>query len=139
MLVSSFGGDTAKQQVGIARLTLETNVGDVNISAMVVPTMTAPLQALSNSDVCLLPYLSGVKLAHPVSAACKFDISLLIGVDHYWEIVGNHIIRGHGPTAMQSKLGYLLSGPLPQHSDPSRQLLVCYTLQSHMTLQDAQP
>ena len=116
VLVSSFGGDTTKQQVGIAHLTLETNVGDVNISAMVVPIIAAPLQALSNSDVCLLPYLSGVKLAHPVSAACKFDISLLIGVDHYWEIVGNHIIRGNGPTGMQSKLAYLLSGPLPQHS-----------------------
>ena len=37
-------------------------------------------------------------------------ISLLIGADHYWDIVQDHIIRGNGPTAMQSKLGYLLSG-----------------------------
>ena len=48
----------------------------------------------------------------------QFDISLLIGVDHYWKIVEDHIVRGDGPTAVQSKLGYLLSGPLT-HSAPS--------------------
>ena len=42
----------------------------------------------------------------------QFDISLLIGVDYYWNIVEDHIVRGDGPTAVQSKLGYLLSGPL---------------------------
>ena len=40
----------------------------------------------------------------------SFEISLLIGADHYWDIVQDHIIRGNGPTAMQSKLEYLLSG-----------------------------
>ena len=48
----------------------------------------------------------------------QFDISLLIGVDHYWKIVEDHIVRRDGPTAVQSKLGYLLSGPLI-HSAPS--------------------
>ena len=36
----------------------------------------------------------------------------MIGADHYWQVVEDHIIRGNGPTAMKSKLGYLLSGPL---------------------------
>jgi len=35
---------------------------------------------------------------------------LLIGADHYWDVVEDKIVRGKGPTAMQSKLGYLLSG-----------------------------
>ncbi|CAB4027962.1 Hypothetical predicted protein [Paramuricea clavata] len=38
----------------------------------------------------------------------KFEVSLLIGANYYWEIVQDHIIRGAGPTAMESKLGYLL-------------------------------
>ncbi|XP_064622006.1 uncharacterized protein LOC135484434 [Lineus longissimus] len=42
-----------------------------------------------------------------------FEISLLIGADHYWNIVGNHNVRGKGPIAVSSKLGYLLSGPNP--------------------------
>ena len=47
----------------------------------------------------------------------NFEISLLIGVDHYWDIVEDRIIRGNGPTAMQSKLGYLLSGPVASTSN----------------------
>ena len=43
----------------------------------------------------------------------NFEISLLVGADHYWDIVQDKIIRENGPTAVQSKLGYLLSGPLP--------------------------
>ena len=42
----------------------------------------------------------------------QFDISMLIGVEYYWKIVEDHIVRGDGPTAVQSKLGYLLPGPL---------------------------
>ena len=40
------------------------------------------------------------------------ESSLLIGTDHYWD-VEDDIIKGDGPTAVGSKLGYLLSGSLP--------------------------
>ena len=57
-------------------------------------------------------------LAHPITGDRPFEVSLLIGVDHYWKIVGDHVIRGDGPTAVKSKLGYPLSGPLnlPNHT-----------------------
>ena len=45
--------------------------------------------------------------------ARNFKISLLVGADFYCDLVEDHIIRGDGPTAMSSKLGYLLSGPAP--------------------------
>ena len=61
-----------------------------------------------------MPHLQGLILAHPITDKENFEISLLIGSDHYWNFVGDHIIRGNGPIAMQSKLGYLLSGPLTQ-------------------------
>jgi len=52
-------------------------------------------------------------LAHPMMKEdSQFDISMLKGVHYYWKIVEDHIVRGDGPTAVQSKLGYLLSGPL---------------------------
>ena len=57
-------------------------------------------------------------LAHPVTTDESFKISLFIGVDHYWHIVEDNIARGNGPTAMASKLGYLLSGPLPAARQP---------------------
>ena len=66
-----------------------------------------------NEGVTQLPYLKGLLLAYPVTADENFRISLLIGVDHHWDIVENDIIRGDGPTAVGSKFGYFLSGPLP--------------------------
>ena len=39
-------------------------------------------------------------------------MDLLIGADKYWDIVLDKIIRGDGPTAVASKIGYLLSGPI---------------------------
>jgi len=51
-------------------------------------------------------------MAHLISGSSSCAIDLLIGADFYWDIVENHIVRGKGPTAVASKLGYLLSGPL---------------------------
>ena len=59
-----------------------------------------------------MKYLQGLELAHPGMKDDVFDISLLIGTDHYWDLVGNRTVRGKGPTAVESKLGYLLSGPV---------------------------
>ena len=132
LLISSFGGaSTPSNQVGSINLVLETDVGDVKISALVVPKIAAPIQNFVNSDLHHLTYLRGLKLAHPVGCTKKFDISLLIGADYYWEVVGNHIVRGRGPTAMQSKLGYLLSGPLSTQSKlPVTGALHMYTTQT---------
>ena len=48
----------------------------------------------------------------PCDVRQVFEISLLIDADHYWDIVKDTVILGHGPTAVESKLGYLISGPL---------------------------
>ncbi|XP_006811861.1 uncharacterized protein LOC100373153 [Saccoglossus kowalevskii] len=61
-----------------------------------------------------LPHLRGLKLAQPVSSIDSFTVSLLIGADFYWDFVEDHVIRGPGPTAVSSKFGYLLSGPIHQ-------------------------
>ena len=42
-----------------------------------------------------------------------FEISLLIGADFSWQIVGDQTVRGDGPTAVSSSIGYLLSGTIP--------------------------
>ena len=105
-------------------------MGDVRISALVVPQIATPIQNFVTSDLHNLTHLRGLKLAHPVSSKEKLDISLLIGVDHYWEIVGNQIVWGKGPTAMQSKLGYLLSGPLPLQSELESEPLHTYATQT---------
>ena len=131
LAISSFGGSTSlNNQVSLVNFILETTEGDIKISALVVPKIAAPIQNFVRSDLHNLPHLRGLTLAHPVSSAEKFEISLLIGVDYYWEIVGNHVVRGRGPTAMQSMLGYLLSGPLPIQSESIAGSLHSYTMQT---------
>ena len=83
------------------------------VSALIVPHIATSLQNSFQACVKNIPHLQGLVLAHPITREEKFEISLLIGADHYWDFIEDHIIRGNGPTAMQSKLGYLLSGPLP--------------------------
>jgi len=64
------------------------------------------------------PYLQGLTLAHPITNDENFHVSVLIGADCYWQFIQDHVVRGNGSTAVQSRLGYLLSGPLPL-SQPS--------------------
>ena len=112
--LSSFGAETkSSQSLGIASIRLVTNTGEmIPLSVLIVPKIAAPLQTIMSSQLHELPHLRCLTLAHPVTGDTQFEVSLLIGVDYYWQIVGDEVIRGNGPTAVQSKLGYLLSGPL---------------------------
>ena len=85
----------------------------ISIDVLITPTIAAPIQNLQR-DVLSLPHLRNLKLAHPMKTDEMFEISLLIGADAYWKLVQNRVVRGDEPTAVQSKLGYFLSGPLPQ-------------------------
>ena len=85
----------------------------VFINVLIVPSIATPLENTVKTPVLKdLPYLRGFQLAHPVTKSGSFEISLLIGADHYWDLVGDHTVRGNGPTAVRPKLGYLLSGPI---------------------------
>jgi len=96
----------------VVSVRITTSTGElVPLSTLVVPTIATFMYNPLDTDVLKLPHLQGLPLADPVTAAENLEISLLIGADHYWELVGDHIVRGAGPTAMGLKLGYLLSGP----------------------------
>ena len=112
--LSSFGSKIAhNKKMEAAQIHIKTKTGEfIPISVLIVPTIATPLRNTLETEVTQLPYLHDLPLAHPVMKDSSFNISLLIGSDHYWDIVEDHIIRGCGPTAMSSKLGYLLSGPL---------------------------
>ena len=79
------------------------------ISAFVVPHIAAPLNNTVRTTLSNMPHLKGLPLAHPVSSAENFEISLLVGVDFHWYFIGDHVVRGDGPTAVSSRLGYTLS------------------------------
>ena len=91
----------------------------IAIDVLIVPTIAVPLSNIQR-EVKTLKYLCGLKLAHPVTDEDGFEISLLIGADSFWKIVQNRVIRGKGPTAVQSKIGYLLSGPMPINKENNK-------------------
>ena len=103
---------------------MTTSGAKIPLRVLVVEKIATPLQTHKQQGVEDLPHLRGLKLAHPISSAESFDVSLLIGADHYWDLVEDHVIRGPGPTAVASKLGYLLSGPLPTSSGTSSTAVV---------------
>ncbi|XP_046863237.1 uncharacterized protein LOC124456982 [Xenia sp. Carnegie-2017] len=91
----------------------------VEIKAIAFPTICAPLPTRINIDD--YPHLHGLELADFDSSdnngSCD-SIDILIGADHYWDVVTGDVVRGeNGPTAMSSKLGWLLSGWSSQKSD----------------------
>ena len=113
--VASFGTTSSTpQKLGVATVSIETESGElISVSVLIVPSIAAPIQNSVSASVYNMPHLHNLKLAHPVTSERNFAISLLIGADYYWTFVQDTIVRGDGPTAQESKLGYLLSGPLP--------------------------
>jgi hypothetical protein len=92
-----------------------TIIGEGNqylpIELLVVPQIGVPIQTHSR-EIKHLPHLRHLKLAHPNPSDQPFNIEILIGADYYWDFILGHVVRGKGPTAVKSKLGYLLSGPI---------------------------
>ena len=89
------------------------NKGHIPISVLLVPKIAAPIHNSICAHLDKLFYLQELPLAHPVTSDDNFHISILIGADYYWQFIQDRIVRGDGPTAVESRLGYLLSGPLP--------------------------
>ncbi|XP_045171011.2 uncharacterized protein LOC123533438 [Mercenaria mercenaria] len=116
--LSSFGSASNKiMQVDTATVYLVTDeCQKIPVKVLIVPTISTPINNRLQNTASKLPYLRGLKLAHPVTEDNNFTISMLIGADFYWDIVEDRIIRGEGPTAVKSKIGYLLSGPVPAES-----------------------
>ena len=113
--VSSFGEQvSASKRLAVASILIQTlNNGHIPVSVLIVPKLAAPIRNSVRAHLDKLPYLHGLPLAHPVTSDENFHISVLIGADFYWQFIQDRIVRGDGPTAVESRLGYLLSGPLP--------------------------
>ena len=98
----------------------------LNITVYTSPVICSPLPTLINSEE--YEHLDGLELADGNYHDSHKPIDVLIGSDHYWSIVtGDTVVGSHGPVALSSKLGWLLSGPLDSHRDT-------VVTQSHLVL-----
>ncbi|CAB4019970.1 PREDICTED: uncharacterized protein LOC107346460 [Paramuricea clavata] len=86
----------------------------VNLNAYCVPTICSPL-VNQNTRVSQSQYdhLTSLKLADETSGIEAATIEILVGSDQYWQLVTGEVVKGEsGPTAMNTKLGWVLSGPI---------------------------
>ena len=109
-----FGGGSTEARnrdvivVGINKGRSET----VFVKAVVVENICSPLHGQA-VDVAREHYehLYGLTLADDPEPG-PVEIDMLIGIEFYWNCLSGAVIRGKsGPVAMESKFGYVLSGP----------------------------
>ena len=108
--LNTFGENAyRKQKCHVVTLPLRNNKNEyLEISALNFPVICSPLP--KSVDVNKYPHLQDLELADRSESQDSIDI--LIGSDHYWDIVTGESIRGeYGPSAINSKFGWLLSGP----------------------------
>ena len=116
MLIKISGSDKEnKQECGVVRLGTDLKNGTTfEMSLFTVPFICEPLS--TQSITCAIEtysHLSNLELADPPSGDEELNIDILIGSEYYWKLVTGEVIRGDGgPTAVHTKLGWVLSGPL---------------------------
>ena len=107
---------SSNRQLPMANINIVTTNGEhIPVCVLIIEQIATPLQNHFRHQVRIIPHLRGLQLAHPVMSDENFEILLLTGADHYWDIVKDTVIHGQGPTAVESKPSYLTSGPL--HTD----------------------
>ena len=110
--LNTFGDDHFKSQeceVVRVKITKPSMNETIVIDVLSFPTIYTPLPPMIKVDP--YPCLRELELADD-SRDKPSAIDVLIGSDYYWTIVTGEVMRiNGGPTAMSSKLGWLLSGP----------------------------
>ena len=113
--VKTFGStEENTQSVDVVHLCITTEHGDdVQLSAFVTPLICDPLQSQSIVHASVThAHLRGLKLADYSTGEDDIMVDILVGSDQYWQLVSGKVVRGDdGPTAIQTKLGWVLSGP----------------------------
>ena len=117
MSIMTFGSAEAEQQechtvqIGIKL----KDGGHYEISTLTVPLICDSLAAMP-VQFCMRSYrhlqeLDLADMAQEVGSATTPQV--LLGSDYYWQFVTGQIIRGEsGPVALQTRLGWVLTGPV---------------------------
>jgi len=109
--LNTFGTEKCQRRgCDLVKVILKSKEGsDIEICALTFPSICAP--PATSIRLQQFDQLSELDLADYQHTEGTDAIDVLIGSDHYWDIVTGDIIRGEGPIAVHSKLGWLLSGP----------------------------
>ena len=127
LLIKTFGDESPKvRDCEIVQFSVGCKNGEeIVMQAYVVPVICTPIsnQVISRA-VKHYEHLRGLDLADFVEEdELNIDrsVDILIGADFYWRFVTGRIVQGKkaGPVAMETKLGWVLSGPTDMVSSDS--------------------
>ena len=126
LTINAFGEDTGKlKNCDVTQFCVRSPYNSLNmyVNAYVVPVVCAPLKSQPiNFAACNYTHLSGIPLADfPAENGQELNVDILIGSDYYWHFLTGGCIKGeqNGPVALDSTLGWILSGPVPSCPDIS--------------------
>ena len=118
--LNTFGDDRfTKQRCDLVKLSLHGKEDTVEISALCFPKICSPLSA--SLDVSRYPHLQGLDFADAsIVDGSQPNIDILIGSDFYFEVLTGEVVRGDsGPVAVNSKFGWVASGPTLERGEKS--------------------
>ena len=113
--IRTFGDSGGHEEIcDVVKLGVRIEKGEtLEMSVLVVPLICSPLvsQPITASEESH-DHLLGLELADSDDGSDVLEVDMLIGSDWYWSLVTGKVIRGRtGPMAVQSKVGWILSGP----------------------------
>ena len=143
MTIMTFGAKQGENQnCEYVRVGLELKSGQCWIPTLFsVPSICEPLAPHSLVDCReMYPHLGGLTFADEPEDVHELDVDILIGSDHYWDVITGRVQRGtDGPVAIETRLGWVLSGPIsiPGQTDTSLSLMT-HTLHVNSQLSEVQ-
>lgn len=82
----------------------------------------------------------GLDLADSADGTSRLPVDMLIGCDYYWDLVTGSICRtGAGPTAIHTKLGWVLSGPTLSSESLCTHTMTIHQLRVDCQVLDSEP
>ena len=107
-------------KVNIQGLQCSMNESPIEVEALAIDKICAPLQDIK-IDLSKYQHLQGIKLADTYQSG-KEQVDILIGADYYYKIIEGEVKNGRysdEPTAVSSKLGWILCGSIKGQQHPT--------------------
>ena len=129
--ITTFGATRGDQKLyDIVRIGVITKSGQrEELDLLTVPHICEPLLA-QPVDLCsrMYSHLAPLNLADTHQGDNSIEVDMLIGSDFYWQLTTGEIIRGQGgPVAVNTKFGWVLSGPVTSSVDDNATVLTAYS------------
>ena len=120
--IKSFGNGKSEKVLELVEFEVISKTGEKILVKALVSDICLPIEN-QPIEVAVKSYshLQGIELADSNLYNSPLKIDILIGCKDYWRFVGSNQIKGtSGPVAVETKLGFILSGPVNENSGGSK-------------------